>query len=93
MTRTITLTEFNQNPSRATRLADTEADGVVVLRRGTAAYRLVAVEAPADPIDALVQAGLASPPRRKKRPAKFRHIDTDANVTAMLDEDRNRLGY
>jgi len=91
--KTITLTEFNQNPSRATRLAD--EDDVLVLRRGTAAYRLTKVAAATDPIAALVTAGLAVPPRSARRLRTFRRIvvPDEIDVTTMLDADRNRLGY
>ena len=88
----MTLTEFNQNPSRATRLADT--DEVVVLRRGVAAYRLERVrEQPGDPVEALVQAGLLAPARRggqaRVRPLPVAQVEAD--VGAMLDADRGRL--
>jgi hypothetical protein len=91
--KTITLTEFNQNPSRATRLADT--DDVLVLRRGVVAYRLQRVhEEPGDdPVEALVQAGLLSPPRRsnKPRPQHLPVAHTDIDLGAELEADRGRL--
>ncbi|QAY69277.1 hypothetical protein [Xylanimonas protaetiae] len=91
MTTTLSLTEFNQNPSRATRLAD---DGeVIVLRRGAAAYRLTKVEHPEDPIDALIQSGLATPPRKAAKVTRFKHTATDQDAGALLDADRDRLGY
>ena len=88
----MTLTEFNQNPSRATQMADT--DEVVVLRRGVAAYRLERVcEQPGDPVEALVKAGLLAPARRggqaRVRPLPVAHVEAD--VGAMLDADRGRL--
>jgi hypothetical protein len=90
--KTITLTEFNQNPSRATRLAD--SGEVIVLRRGVAAYRLERVdEQPSDPVEALVQAGLLAPARRGSgpRPRRFPITRTRADLGAMLDADRGRL--
>lgn len=89
--RTMTLTEFNQNPSRATRLAD-EGD-VLILRRGTVAYRLSRVqEDQADPLDALLQAGVVTPPRVAARPDARRTAETAADLGAVLDADRDRLG-
>lgn len=88
--RTISLTEFNQNPSRATRLAD--EDEVIIMRRGTAAYRLVRVaDEPADPVEALVRAGLLAPPRNAGRTSGRRHASTTVDLGAALDEDRARL--
>ena len=57
----ITLTELNQNPSRATRLAD--HGEVIVMRRGHAAYRITKIESSGDPLDELVATGLARPAR------------------------------
>jgi len=89
--KTITLTEFNQNPSRATRLADT--DDVLVLRRGMAAYRLQRVREPTDPVEALIQTGLLTPRRRQGEPRRgplpVAHADID--LGAMLEAERGRL--
>lgn len=88
--RAITLTEFNQNPSRATRLAD-EGD-LLILRRGTAAYRLSRVhDEPADPVEALIHTGVLTLPRSATRKTSHRTAVTTADVGAMLDEDRGRL--
>lgn len=88
--KTISLTEFNQNPSRATRLAD--EDEVIIMRRGTAAYRLVRVaDEPTDPVETLVRAGLLTPPRNAGRTAERRTASTTVDVGALLDEDRSRL--
>lgn len=54
---TSTLTELNQNPSRATRLAD--HGEVIVMRRGHPAYRITKIENSGDPLDELVATGLA----------------------------------
>jgi hypothetical protein len=86
--KTLTLTEFNQNPSRATRLAD--EDDVVILRRGAAAYRLVRVQdEPADPVERLLATGFLAPPRAARR--QHRTASTSADLGAMLDADRGRL--
>ncbi len=88
--KTISLTEFNQNPSKAARLADT--DDVVVLRRGQPAYRLTRIEPAGDPIDELLQTGALSPARRTgPRPHRFPSVATDVDLGAALDAERSRL--
>ncbi|MDR1388206.1 MAG: hypothetical protein LBJ44_11640 [Propionibacteriaceae bacterium] len=90
--QTITLTEFNQNPSQATRLAD--IDEVVVLRRGRAAYRLERITGQAsDPVEALVQAGLLIRAGRGDRPRARRLpvARTNVDLGAILSQDRDRL--
>lgn len=90
--RTITLTEFKQNPSRATRLAD--EDDVLILRRGTAAYRLSRVRGDQeDPVAALVQTGILTPPRATTRKGARRTANVSSDVGAMLEADRDRLGH
>ncbi|MCL2423303.1 MAG: type II toxin-antitoxin system Phd/YefM family antitoxin [Micrococcales bacterium] len=86
--RTLTLTEFNQNPSRATRLAD-EGD-VVILRRGAATYRLVRIhDEPGDPVERLLATGFLSPPRAVH--TQRRTANTSVDLGAALDADRGRL--
>lgn len=88
--KTITLTDFNQNPSRATRLAD--EDEVLILRRGSAAYRLVRVtEEQTDPVAALVQTGILTPPRSTAGRGPRRTAATSSDLAAMLEADRERL--
>lgn len=88
--QTITLTDFNQNPSRATRLAD--EDEVLILRRGSAAYRLVRVtEEQTDPVAALVQTGILTPPRSTTGRGPRRTAATSSDLAAMLEADRERL--
>ncbi|GAB3919145.1 hypothetical protein GCM10011575_29520 [Microlunatus endophyticus] len=90
--QTITLTDFNQNPSRATRLADD--DEVLILRRGTAAYRLVRVEGnQSDPVAALVQTGILTPPRATTRKRVRRTATASSDLGATLEADRDRLGH
>ncbi|MDR1186734.1 MAG: hypothetical protein LBK95_04670 [Bifidobacteriaceae bacterium] len=90
---TISLTDFNQNPSRAARLAD--RDGAVqISRRGRVAYRLNAerAEPPADPIDALIAAGLAQPARTaQRRPIPRSTPPTGTHLGDSLEADRARL--
>jgi hypothetical protein len=87
----ITLTELNQNPSRATRLAD--HGEVIVMRRGRAAYRITRIESSGDPLDEMVATGLARPacstaPRSVRR---FPTIPTEIDLGAALDAERARL--
>jgi antitoxin (DNA-binding transcriptional repressor) of toxin-antitoxin stability system len=91
--KTISLTDFNQNPSRAVRLA--ESDGAVhITRRGRVAYRLSAERpVPGDPVDELVAAGLATPPRTTSRHPIRRGVPVAGmSVGGMLEADRDRLG-
>lgn len=87
----ITLTEFNQNPSRATRLAD--RGEVIVMRRGRAAYRITKIESSGDPLDELLATGLARS-ARSTIPRSTRHfptIATDIDLGAALDAERARF--
>lgn len=89
--KSITLTELNQNPSRATRLADN--DEVIVMRRGRAAYRITKIESSGDPLDELVAAGLARPARSTSARSNrsFPTLRTDDDLGAALDADRSRF--
>lgn len=90
--KTVSMTEFNQHPSRVAKLAAN--DEVVVLRRGKAVLRIVGVDPASldDPVDRLIGAGLAHPPRRsQRRTTPFPSIDTDIDLGAMLETDRSRL--
>ena len=87
----ITLTELNQNPSRATRLAD--HGEVIVMRRGHAADPITRMESSGDPLDELVATGLARP-SRSTAPRSFRRfptIPTGIDLGATLDAERARL--
>lgn len=63
MGTTIPLSEFNRNPSRATRLARVGA--VTITDRGLPAFELRSVVPPSPRTEALVRAGLLTPPRRR----------------------------
>lgn len=87
---TMSLTEFNQNPSRATKLAD-EGE-VVILRRGVPAYRLERANAGSDdPVEALVMSGVLARPRARTRRNVHRTASTEVDVGRALDSDRQRL--
>jgi PHD/YefM family antitoxin component YafN of YafNO toxin-antitoxin module len=86
----ITLTELNQNPSRATRLAD--HGEVIVMRRGHAAYRITKIESSGDPLDELLASGLARPARSiAPRSARRFPTITDVDLGAALDAERARF--
>lgn len=89
---TMTLTEFNHNPAKATRLA--ESGEVVVLRRGTPAFRLVKVEQNLDQIQALVQAEVLIPPRAIRRRPSYpvSILDIGIDSTTLLESERNLFG-
>jgi len=55
------LSDFNRNPSRATRLA--RVGSVTITDRGQPAFELRAVEQPSMRFEALVRAGVLAPPR------------------------------
>ncbi|MDR2703799.1 MAG: hypothetical protein LBB58_05610 [Cellulomonadaceae bacterium] len=88
---TLTMTEFNRNPSQATRLADTE--DVVIMRQGSPAYKLTKVKAPPKTLAALIEAGLAEP-AQNRQPGRIRPtISTDIDGVEMALEDRARRRY
>lgn len=87
----ISLTEFNQNPSRATRLAD--RGEVIVLRRGRPAYRITRIVSATDPLDELVTGGLVRPPRNTTRtsPRRFPTVTTTVDLASTLEAERTRF--
>lgn len=87
----ISLTEFNQNPSRAARLAD--RGEVIVLRRGRPAYRITRIVSVTDPLDELVASGLARPPRSPTRtsPRRFPTVTTAVDLASALEAERTRF--
>lgn len=63
MSVTIPLSEFNRNPSRATRLA--RIGSVTITDRGLSAFELRSVAPPSTRSEALVRAGVIAPPRNR----------------------------
>ena len=63
MSMTLTLSEFNRNPSRATRLA--RVGSVTITDRGLPAFELRFVAQTSARADALVRAGVLTPPRHR----------------------------
>ena len=95
MTVDMSLTDFNQNPSRAARLAD--SGDVIILRRGKPAYRLSRiVPSPSqNRIAELLDAGLLAPARAQhadpRASARHTPVPTDVDLGLALDADRRRL--
>ena len=80
----MTLTEFNQNPSRATRLARHE--DVVVTDHGVPTFELRLVAPPRTRIDELRRAGLISPARSVSRD-RFPTFGVPAGLGATIIRD------
>lgn len=89
--KTVSMTEFNQRPSRVARLA-ADAD-VIVLRRGKPVLKITHVgqDEPDDPLDALIRSGLVRPPRSGSREQPLPSIRTDVDLDAALAGQRGRL--
>lgn len=89
----MTLTEFNQNPSQAVRLAD--SGDVIVLRQGKPAYRLLAIppegETAREKLMALIAAGQAIPAKNPNGPFEMRHTGNLQEALEDLERGRNRI--
>jgi len=92
---TMTLTEFNQNVSRATRLARVE--DVIITERGQPSFTLCAVNRPPDRLERLIKAGLVRPAQTPLRGKAFRTLDVDSSVARQIiadfESERNDTGY
>lgn len=86
--KTISMTEFNQRVSAVTREVVETGEPLRVTNRGRAVLRLVPEPVIADdPLAALIAEGLASPPRRKHRPARDRApIELSHDLDELLAE-------
>jgi len=88
----MTLTEFNRNPSRATRLA--EQEDVIVERHGMGAFRLSKIEPQPRTVEALLAAGKAIPARQKmdiSRMVPNVEIDPAIDIYADMRAHRDRF--
>ncbi|MFT4050918.1 MAG: type II toxin-antitoxin system prevent-host-death family antitoxin [Microbacterium sp.] len=82
--RTITMTELNQRVSAVTREVIEKGEPVRVTNRGRVVLRLVPEPArDGSPLDALIAAGVASPPTR---PARRRGAQPPVPLSRGLDE-------
>jgi len=92
---TMTLTEFNQNPSRATSLARVE--DLIVTDRGKPSFVLKAVAKPESRIDALRRAGLIRPARRTPATEPFPSIELPdglaRSIIAEFEASKDDRGY
>ncbi|WP_454132529.1 type II toxin-antitoxin system Phd/YefM family antitoxin [Microbacterium lacticum] len=88
--KTVSMTEYNQHPSRVARAVEAEGE-VVVMRRGRPVLRIVRVDDTSDPVEAMIAAGVLTAPRaespRSQRPLPGPAALTD--VGALLDDDRD----
>jgi len=81
----MTLTEFNQNPSRVVRLLERDATTVIrVTKRGRPLFQVTAIPPVGDPLQGLVAAGLAEPPAN---PSQVPIAYDDQPVPPWLDLD------
>ena len=93
---TMTLTEFNQNPSRVVRLLQADAHAVIrVTKRGVPLFQIAAIERPDDPLQTLIAAGRAEAPTNPSgAPIDYgdRAVPAGLDLVAELERDRNRRG-
>jgi len=91
----MTLTEFNQNPSRVVRLITQDPGAVIrVTKRGVALLEVRGV-VDDDPVSALVRAGLAAKPAKPSgEPVAYddETLPPGLDLTAELQADRSRVG-
>ena len=92
----MTLTEFNQNPSRVVRLMEADAGVVVrVTKRGRPLFQVTAIPDDTDVIRALVRGGVAVAPANPARtPIAYDDMGVPPGVDLIDDlaRDRTRLG-
>lgn len=87
MSMTMPLSEFNRNPSRATRLA--RIGLLTISDRGLPAFELRSVVRPSGKMDALVRAGVIAPPRsRSTDPLPTFGVEPAVARAAIAELDR-----
>ena len=94
MSTTMPLSEFNRNPSQATRLARIGA--VTITDRGLPAFELRALAPPLARAEALVRAGVLTPPRvRSTTPLPDFGIDPSLAqaIIAQIDQETSTRDY
>lgn len=86
--KTITMTELNQRISAVTRAVIEDGESFRVTNRGRAVLRLVPeVQGSDNAVEALVNAGLATPPRRPHRRLSGRAaVALSGDLDDILDE-------
>jgi len=90
---TITLTEFNRHPSRATAMARREK--VVILNNGVPEFTIEHTPPPRSGLARLVAAGAATPPRDVASvlpPPVVLDVDIDAELAFVRGEVDGGLG-
>ena len=92
----MTLTEFNQNPSRVVRLLEADSETEIrVTKRGQPLFQVTRVAHQDDPIRQLIDTGLASPAAKPvSDPLAYDNeaLPAGFDLAAALERDRNRLG-
>lgn len=85
--KTITMTELNQRISAVTRDVIENGESFQVTNRGRPVLRLVPeVQNSDNPIESLLNAGLATPPKRRHRPLTARRVSLSRTIDELLDE-------
>jgi len=91
MTMAISLSEFNRNPSRATRLA--RVGSVTITDRGLPTFELRPVIQPSKRMDTLVRAGVLMPPRsRSTDPLPVFKVDPAVARAIVAEFERDKAG-
>lgn len=89
MSMTIPLSEFNRNPSRATRFA--RVASVTITDRGLPAFELRSVAPPSMRSEALVRAGILTPPqRRSAEPLPNFGVDPNLARSAVAEYEQEK---
>lgn len=85
--KTITMTELNQRISAVTRDVIENGESFQVTNRGRAVLRLVPeVQNSDNPIESLLNAGLATPPKRGHRRLTAHRVPLSRSIDELLDE-------
>jgi hypothetical protein len=85
--RTMTMTEFNQAPSKAARYADVE--DVVIERYGQPTYRLTRIVSAPLTIKAALETGLATPPQSLDTAGGLPVFDTASDAIGLALAERD----
>ena len=89
MSMTIPLSEFNRNPTRATRLA--RVGLVTITDRGLPAFELRSVAPPSMRSEALVRAGVIAPPQhRSAEPLPDFGVDPSVARFIIAEAERDK---
>ena len=83
----MTLTEFNQQPSRASRIAE-DGEDVIITRRGQGVLLLSRLNAQPSTIEIAIREGWAEPPKHQQSPPRvFPTLDIDPDIAIAAIEE------